>query len=209
MSLILDALRKSERARQQTLNGQISNVAPAAEHSRLPTPWVTLIGLVLLLNAIVLAYLLWRTDQSERSVPAAVSATTTTTAAIPAAKPLIRPLADEVIQPRVQAQTTPTAASTENPLPAAGTVTAAAVAPNPDSAVAPLDSLPQAFQQSLPALHLDVHSYAANPADRFVVINMQRYVAGDTLKEGPRVIAITQQGVVLEYQGTRFLLPRD
>ncbi|HEX6550603.1 MAG TPA: general secretion pathway protein GspB, partial [Gammaproteobacteria bacterium] len=135
--------------------------------------------------------------------------TTTAIAAIPAAKPLIRPLADEVTQPGAQAQAMPITEAAKNPLPAATTVTAAAVARNPDSAVAPLDSLPQAFQQSLPALHLDVHSYAANPADRFVVINMQRYVAGDTLKEGPRVIAITQQGVVLEYQGTRFLLPRD
>lgn len=209
MSLILDALRKSERARQQTLNGQISNVAPVTEHSRLPTPWVTLIGLVLLLNAVVLAYLLWRTDQSERSAPAVASVTTTTITTIPAREPVIRPLADEVTQPGAQAQATPIATTTKNPIPASTTVTEAVVATNPDSAIAPLDSLPQAFQQSLPTLHLDVHSYAANPADRFVVINMQRYVAGDTLKEGPRVIAITQQGVILDYQGTRFLLPRN
>ena len=72
-----------------------------------------------------------------------------------------------------------------------------------------LSSLPEAFQQSLPKLQMEVHSYAADPADRFVVINMQRYVAGDTLKEGPHVIAVTSDGVILDYRGTRFMLPRN
>jgi general secretion pathway protein B len=72
----------------------------------------------------------------------------------------------------------------------------------------PLDTLPLAFQQSLPALNLDVHSFSTNPAERFVVINMQRYQAGDTLKDGPKVIRIVPNGVVLEYHGQEFLLPR-
>ncbi|MGH8282214.1 MAG: general secretion pathway protein GspB, partial [Gammaproteobacteria bacterium] len=72
----------------------------------------------------------------------------------------------------------------------------------------PLDTLPLAFQQSLPPLHLDVHSYAQKPSDRFVIINMQRYQAGDTLKEGPKVIRIVPEGVILDYNGQRFLLPR-
>jgi general secretion pathway protein B len=62
---------------------------------------------------------------------------------------------------------------------------------------------------NLPALHLDLHVYAARPQDRFVMINMQRVGEGDTLPSGARVEAIRPDGVVLSYHGTRFLLPRN
>mgnify|MGYP004705610409 FL=1 len=54
MSLILDALRKSERTRQQTLAGQVSTADTAPARARIPVPWATLIGLLLVTNAIVL-----------------------------------------------------------------------------------------------------------------------------------------------------------
>lgn len=61
----------------------------------------------------------------------------------------------------------------------------------------------------LPALHLDLHVFAARPRDRFVMINMQRLGEGDSLPNGVQVQAIRPDGVVLSYRGTRFLLPRD
>jgi general secretion pathway protein B len=61
----------------------------------------------------------------------------------------------------------------------------------------------------LPALHLDLHVFAANPKDRFVMINMHRLGEGESLPSGVRVEAIRPDGAVLSYQGTRFLLPRD
>lgn len=207
MSLILDALRKSERTRQQTLTGQVSNASPVQEHTRLPTPWVTLIGLILVLNAIVLAFLIWHQERPVQVKPGRPDMTAASTASAP--KPVIRPLADEVTGSDVQLATTQMSAATRQPPPVVNTNTPASATQSADLSAPPLDTLPMAYQQSLPALHMDVHSYAGNTADRFVVINMQRYVAGDTLKEGPRVIAITSQGVILEYQGTRFLLPRS
>jgi general secretion pathway protein B len=60
---------------------------------------------------------------------------------------------------------------------------------------------------SLPEMHLDIHVYAAVPADRFVFINMRKYVEGQKLQEGPVVERITRDGVVLNQQGLRFLLP--
>ncbi|HET7395325.1 MAG TPA: general secretion pathway protein GspB [Gammaproteobacteria bacterium] len=212
MSLILDALRKSERIRQQTLTGQVSSVAPASEHHRLPIPWVTLFGLILLLNAIVLAVLLWRADQPAR-IDAAQISTAAPIVTTPTSKPVIRPLAEEVLQAGIPATgdsvSRPATMTVKPSAPAAPITSSTAVAHDPALTAAPLDTLPLAFQQSLPALHLDVHSYTHNPSDRFVVINMQRYIVGDTLKEGPRVVAITSAGVILEYQGTSFLLPRN
>jgi general secretion pathway protein B len=63
--------------------------------------------------------------------------------------------------------------------------------------------------QALPELHLDVHVYATKASDRFVYINMRKYHEGNSLPEGPVVEHIRRDGVVLNYQGLRFILPRQ
>ena len=62
---------------------------------------------------------------------------------------------------------------------------------------------------NLPDLHLDIHVYAGSPADRFVFINMSKHQEGSVLQAGPRVEEITPDGVILDYRGTRFVLPRE
>jgi general secretion pathway protein B len=61
----------------------------------------------------------------------------------------------------------------------------------------------------LPELHIDVHVYATNAAERFVYINMRKYREGETIAEGPVLERIRRDGAVLNYQGVRFLLPRQ
>ena len=61
----------------------------------------------------------------------------------------------------------------------------------------------------LPDLHLDIHVYSNIPEDRFVFVNMSKYKERGTLDEGPVVREITPDGVILEYLGTGFLLPRE
>jgi general secretion pathway protein B len=61
----------------------------------------------------------------------------------------------------------------------------------------------------VPELHLDVHVYATRPADRFVYVNNRRYHEGMTLAEGPQVERIRRDGVILNFGGVRFLLPRQ
>jgi len=58
----------------------------------------------------------------------------------------------------------------------------------------------------LPDLRLDLHSYAPNPALRFVFINMRKLREGESLPEGVRVDQITPSGVELSYHGKRFTL---
>ncbi len=62
---------------------------------------------------------------------------------------------------------------------------------------------------SLPELHLDIHVHSSNAAERFVFVNMRKYVEGQTLSEGPAVERIEPEGVVLNHRGLRFLLPRQ
>lgn len=62
---------------------------------------------------------------------------------------------------------------------------------------------------NLPELRLDLHVYAMTPEQRFVFLNMQKLQEGDSMSQGVRVENITPDGVVLEYQGKRFVILRD
>ena len=209
MSLILDALRKSERTRQQSLTGQLGATEAPPGPARMAVPWMTLLGILLVINAIVLTAFFWR-GNAHTTAPVQPSPPAPT-----AYHPDIRPLSEEaatppdavppaapqavVVQPPLAA---PAAAPAPSPQ-SAGPV----VAQNADAGVPSLATLPMEVRQTLPALHLDVLGYAMKPEDRFVVINFQRYRVGDTTVEGVRVADIVPGGAVLEYHGTHFLLP--
>jgi general secretion pathway protein B len=64
-------------------------------------------------------------------------------------------------------------------------------------------------QPALPDLHLDVHVFAIKPADRFVYINERKYREGAALADGLTLERIRRDGVVLNYHGLRFVLPRQ
>jgi len=98
------------------------------------------------------------------------------------------------------------------------------VRPIAPPAVAPLDSqsataaaqeqLPTANAiiangTQLPDMRLDIHVYSNTPADRFVFINMRKYTEGQVTAEGATLERVTPEGAVLNYQGTRFVLPRQ
>jgi general secretion pathway protein B len=59
---------------------------------------------------------------------------------------------------------------------------------------------------TLPALHLDLHVYAAQPQQRFIFVNSRKYREGETLAEGPVIEQITTDGAVLNFRGSRFKL---
>jgi hypothetical protein len=61
----------------------------------------------------------------------------------------------------------------------------------------------------LPQLRLDLHVFAGRPQDRFAMINMHKVHEGDTLPEGVHVDSISPEGVILSFNGSKFLLPRD
>ena len=79
-----------------------------------------------------------------------------------------------------------------------------------DTEVLPsINEIDLANQPALAGLHIDVHVYATQPSERFVYINMRKYREGSTLAEGPVLEHIRRDGVVLNYQGLRFVLPRQ
>jgi general secretion pathway protein B len=217
MSFILDALKKSEIERQRQSVPGLMDARSGARRSRLPL-WAAALGLLLGINLVVLAAVLW--NKSAPSAPAPRPPDSAAPAAPPA--PAAQPAVTEHFSPL---DTSPVYAP-EIPVPAAEgprkTDVHAVRHSDPilsvQSAEPPAESqevLPSISEinltgaQALPDLHLDVHVYATNPADRFVYINMRKYHEGAALPEGPRIERIRRDGVVLNYQGLRFILPRQ
>jgi general secretion pathway protein B len=223
MSFILDALKKSEIERQRQSVPGLMNARPGARRRRLPL-WAAALGVLLGINLVVLALVLWN-----KSAPSASAQRPPDSAArpAPAAAAAAQAAVTEHFSPL---DTSPPVYAPEIPVPAAEEARKTAVhavrhsdpilsgqsaqaqAQPPDE---PQEVLPSISEisltgaQALPDLHLDVHVYATSPADRFVYINMRKYHEGATLPEGPRVERIRRDGVVLNYQGLRFILPRQ
>ncbi|MBL8267547.1 general secretion pathway protein GspB [Steroidobacter sp.] len=122
-------------------------------------------------------------------------------AAVPAGPPMVR----QIQPPSV------------SPLPSGAVFEARTAANQPNSsrgAPAGNETLPtledlSASGTNLPDLHLDIHVHSQKPAERFVFVNMRKYLEGETLREGPSVERITAEGVILNQRGLRFLLPRQ
>ena len=70
------------------------------------------------------------------------------------------------------------------------------------------DQLSLEFRGSYNQPRLDVHVYDEEPSRRFVLIDLKRYVEGDTLKDGAKLEKIMPGSIQLYYQGTRFRLDR-
>jgi general secretion pathway protein B len=105
-----------------------------------------------------------------------------------------------VYAPVPQASDSPYSPPPAEPEPAAGPAPAAAPSgaglPGADDMVA----------RGMPELHLDLHVYSTVPKQRFIFVNSRKYGEGATLQEGPVVEAITPDGAVLNFRGSRFKL---
>ena len=68
--------------------------------------------------------------------------------------------------------------------------------------------LPDAVRADVPVMKFSVLVYAGQPADRFVLINGQRLVEGDSIQQGLVVEEIRRDGVVFSYRLYQFLVER-
>ncbi len=200
MSFILDALRKSETERQQSAVPSISDVPAVVHRTRVPT-WT--VGIIATLSAgiLLLGWAWWQnTNVGEAEVAdvrpsglqlqnQGVSRSATSGA--------VRNLARE-----------PVAAA-----PAASASPATQFAPEPRTSTMVIG--PPTMMElivagtDLPELSLELHVYSATASERFVRINSASYREGEVLTDGPRVLSITTEGVILAYRGQSFLLSAD
>lgn len=228
MSFILDALKKSETDRQQRSSAEFAGVPTSSDRAAAPR-WLWGLGLLLAINLLVLVGLLMRSSDT----PATSSSTGFTDIQRVAPDESIRSdvALDETIRNNSAGSESPVydtsfaakvaAAKQNQPAPGNSEVTrpetrpAATAEPDVPVATANVAALPTIYEVItdgtlvLPELHLDIHVYSDAPEDRFVFINMSKQREQSQLSEGPIVKEITPDGVVLEYNDTPFLLPRE
>lgn len=237
MSLILDALRKSEHERQRQAGPGLAVVPEGRERGR-PATGLLVLGTLLLLNIVVLAALLLTgrpatPPTADRPLPSVTQSTAP--AAVPPAAPSaapreqplhaapvtlpakpprneVRPLTTEVA-PGTAASTRraepETPAGTARTAPAAAESTPAVQQATDDARLPRFADLVVRGELNVPHMHVDIHVFSPAAAERFVFINMRKYREGESTQEGPRVERISRDGVVMDYQGQRFFLPRD
>ena len=224
MSFILDALKKSESDRQRQNGPSLFEVKVAPPRRRLPI-WALAIAVLLGINVIVISWMLLRRPAVQQQATAnsprpTAPAVHDVPAALAAPTPVATPHA-ESSGPSPAPAPIPSSAQSAGQPPAGDNPSDNAPAVEPGTTTGFGTSgggqgggeMPL-YQQivtsdNLPPLHLDMHVFADRPQDRFVLINMHRLGEGDTLQGGVHVDAIRPDGVVLSYQGTQFLLPRN
>jgi general secretion pathway protein B len=227
MSFILDALKKSESDRQQQNSPDIMHVPTGSDKSS-SSRWLLIVGILLVINVVVLSFVILRPDATNiATTPVATennqaSPAAATTDNAESFRDMVTNARREqtVSSPPPAVETAPEPRLDEAP-PAAAPVQAPT---QPDSVATIKQAAPptrhldvyKTFNQvrlegsvQLPDLHLDIHVYNNIPGERFVFINMNKYKEHATLSEGPAVSEIVPEGVILEYSGTRFLLPRQ
>jgi general secretion pathway protein B len=68
--------------------------------------------------------------------------------------------------------------------------------------------LPQEFRNRLDLPRLDLHAYSEEPQNRFILVNLKKYREGERLESGLVLEEILPDGMVMSYQGERFLVER-
>jgi general secretion pathway protein B len=212
MSFILDALKKSETDRQQQGSAEFAGV-PTSNRRESPPRWLWALGLLLAINLVVLVGLIFRPDPSPPvAVPAPV-ATQTTQAAPEKTDAFAEQLAaarQNAPRPEVsEPEAVQTSVAETAPPGARSTNQASTSQASTNLSLPTIHEVVANGTITLPELHVDIHVYSELPEDRFVFINMNKHKEGTRLTEGPLVREITPQGVVLDHNGTSFLLPRD
>lgn len=219
MSFILDALKKSESDRQRQSTPGFSDVAEGSERKSSPR-WLWVLGVLLCINLLVLAVVLLRPDPQPAATTSLILDTPirreASSSGVAEAEDSSSSFSEIVADAKKQ-QPAPTPPVREAP---AGEQAVVATTPEPVEVEAPppstLTTAYETFNEvraaglvQLPDLHLDIHVYSEQPADRFVFVNMSKHREHSALSEGPVVSEIVPEGVILEYRGTEFLLPKQ
>jgi general secretion pathway protein B len=221
MSYILEALKKADRER--TL-GEVPDLESAHWGMRRPERfwrWLWIVIVLLLFNAVLLGYLLTRDEVDMEPVagtapvlPPAVVSPRAPVYQAPVQVP-VEPPAVVAVRPKVAipphvgprpATEPPPASAPARVVQAQGPLsgqTSAAEAELPEWSELPLE-----IRSSFNLPHIDVHVYSEVPRRRFILVDLQKYREGETLKSGAVLEKIQPNSIQLYYEGTRFRVDR-
>ena len=236
MSYILDALRKADHER--SIGDVPDLDAPHWTQRRSGTvrPWVWVVIGLLVVNGALLAVLFKRDDRGDSQsaissqVPDRLQGMPRGAHVLPPQEqqhagitksqqpdslplqPLVRPERKVMTRPRQAAPLVVEDSQESKPAVIADSrrVTPAAAKPvQADASTIPdWNELPLEFRSGFNPPRLDVHVYDEEPSRRFILVELQRYVEGDTFGNGAKLEKIMPGSIQLYYQGTRFRIDR-
>jgi hypothetical protein len=228
MSFILDALKKLEQKRQRGSVPDLMTVhIPVPQEMKKRPIWPYLIIGALILNAaLLLVWLRPWIPSSTVIIPAVKPATEVKQKTLSAPKAAEQRSAPEHSYPKTPAVTAkkPAEETLDIHLPKTTTDKSLNTQHSKESlsinqpkaadvnknitanGIPELNQLPQSIQSEIPQLKILGHVYSNSPGTRLININGDIYKEGDSAGINLKVEEITETGVILNYNGTRFLI---
>jgi len=208
MSFILEALKKSENKRRKKSVSRSSRSIhePVPQNNAKSRFWVLGISSVLLVNVVFLFWFFtpWTQpsspmtevsmsglNQTKTNISESVSLQTSSFApqSTPESMPVVTHPQPEGSKEKLRAE--------------------ALLAPRSEQKVYSFGQLPVSIQKQIPSLHMSLHAYNRDVATASMVqLNDQIMHEAEMVTPNIRLEQITADGVVLRYDGYRFLLPR-
>ncbi|MFT5011738.1 MAG: general secretion pathway protein B [Planctomycetaceae bacterium] len=188
MSYILEALNKSEQERRGSQTPDLNTVhRPPPAKTATSKPWLGLVLVIILLNALAVIYWLSRKPSPEPSADNSVAtqpANTNTAQAKPALPP-----ANVQVAPPVQSLAPDSEVISPTSIPLRAPATPVRIT-----------ELPINVQRQIPNLVFSSHLYSDDSGFRMVNINGKMIREGDMLANDLKLVEITEGGVVLNYR---------
>ena len=184
MSFILDALKKSERERQKKSSPKISSVLLEQEKFTRPKWYrLTVFSLLIVIGILLIGLIFPSTLKMINDKQPNNSKLTQEIKVTPFVETKIQDIAQEEIIPKIS--------------------------DNDAFEIFDINIANSKYNLFLPELHIDIHVYSEIPSERFVFINMKKYIEGDLLIAGLILETITIEGAILSSNNIHFLLPKN
>jgi len=201
MSFILEALKKSENKRRKK-SGKFSRTIhePSPRNNARSRSWVLGILLLLTVNAVLLLWFFGPSKQPDLPADTAQVEADISKLTLPQTNPLTTQNNTEQLSVLTQKQQ-----QNDQEQKAVKTLPV----PRNDNQVYSFGQLPISIQKQIPALQMSLHAYNRDDASASMVqLNDRIMREGDRVTENINLEKIEADGIVLRYDGYRFLLPR-
>lgn len=198
MSLILEALKKSEQARPSPSSQFDGLMTSHSSRGGIPR-WAIVLMALLGINVLLLLGALWLAPVKPTSDLSVVDARTVSSDHMAESGAPTTPLESASIAPNptiARGEIRPATEATPVSVPSSNVRAPGASPPTRDELIA------QGY--SLPMANVALHVFDAQPTARFILLDGQRLVEGDTSRSGLRVNAITADGVVFAHGSSSF-----
>jgi general secretion pathway protein B len=190
MSLILEALKKSDQERRRDRGPDLQTIhqpPPRLAITPRRSPWLAAALLVAVNLAALAGWWQWQRQQPATVEPEPAVTSPADTAVIAA-----------------------TAAATPSPAAAAPQSTQPQASPPAIAEPSPIQEMwevPDPVRHALPAMTFSFHVYSENPERRTIIINDRRMRQGDSVGDGVVLEEITEDGVILALDHHRIHIP--